>query len=255
MNNVSIDLQEDVKIDNSMLILGFPTVGLVGSIAGSYIADSLNMSRIGSIHSKHFMPSVIIHDSKPMPPVRIYHAGSDICKKNDICDNLLTIVSEFPVPPSAAYKLINEINDFAEKHNTSLILGLEGMKSLDHEEDQVDVYGVGSTSNMVEILDNYNIEKTKEGMISGFTGALLCSQTEKNKDMLCMLTAAHSAYPDSRAAGRLLEKVDSMLPGVELDLGPLYEKAEKLEEQIKKYMKQSKQAPQAQQKVIPNMYR
>ncbi len=255
MDDVSIKLDKDVDISNSIVILGFPTVGLVGSIAGNYIANHLNLERVGSIRSKHFLPSVIIRDSKPVPPVRIYHGGKDVCKDNNICDNLITIVSEFPIPPGAIYPLIDELHKWTKDENVSFFLGLEGMKSIEKKEDQVDVYGVGSTSKMVDTLDKYNIEKTKEGMISGFTGALLESTTEKNKNMLCMLTEAHSAFPDSRAAGRLLEKIDDMLSGVEIDLEPLYEEAEKLEKKIKKYMQQSKQTPQAQQTNVPGMYR
>ena len=254
MDEITINLDEDIDISNSLVILGFPTVGLIGSIAGNYISNSLDLKRVGSINSKYFMPSVLIRKSKPIPPVRIYHAGKEICSENDICDNLVVIVSEFPIPPQIVNPLIEKIVDWTDEKNVSMFLGLEGLKSTDKSEDQVDVYGVGSNSDMIDILNKYDIEKIQNGMIAGFTGAFLSAETERNKNMICMLTEAHLAYPDSRAAGRLLEKIDDMLPGVNLDLKPLYEKAEKIEKNIKQNLKQTQQIPRAQKENVPNMY-
>jgi uncharacterized protein len=254
MEDVSIKLKKNIDISNSLVILGFPTIGLIGSIAGNYISNSLNLERVGSINSKYFMPSVIIRDSKPIPPVRIYHADQKMCGENNLCDNLVTIVSDFPITPQIVNPLIEKILAWTDESNISLFLGLEGLKSTQKEEDKVDVYGVGSNSKMVEILDNYKIEKIKNGILAGFTGAFLSIETERNNDMLCMLTEAHLAYPDSRAAGRLLEKVNEMLPGVNLDLEPLYEEAEKIESNIKNFMKQSQQMPQADKSTLPEMY-
>jgi uncharacterized protein len=60
------------------------------------------------------------------------------------------------------------------------------------------------------------------------------------RDVLCLLAEAHSAYPDSRAAGNLLEKLDVMLPEIKIDPKPLYKEAEKIEKNIRKFMEQSK---------------
>lgn len=254
MEDISINLEEDIDISNSLVILGFPTVGLIGSIAGNYISNSLDLKRVGSINSKYFMPSVLIRDSKPIPPVRIYHAGKEICSENKICDNLVVIVSEFPIPPQIVNPLIEKILDWTDKKDVSLFLGLEGLKSTEKNQDQVDVYGVASNSEMIDILNKFNIEKIKDGLIAGFTGAFLSAETERKQDMICMLTEAHLAYPDSRAAGRLLEKIDEMLPGVNLELEPLYEEAEKIENKIKNNIKRTQQIPRAKKENVPNMY-
>ena len=254
MEDISIKLKRDIDISNSLVILGFPTVGLIGSIAGNYISNSLNLERVGSINSKYFMPSVIISDSIPIPPVRIYHADRDMCGENNLCDNLVTIVSEFPITSQLVNPLIGKILTWTDEHDISMFLGLEGLKSTQKEEEKVDVYGIGSNSNMVDVLEEYNIEKIKNGIIAGFTGAFLSAETERNNDMLCMLTEAHLAFPDSRAAGRLLEKVDEMLPGIRINLDPLYEEAEKIEKNIKNFMKQSQQMPRSEKSAVPIMY-
>ena len=72
MDDISIIEYEEVDLSNSMLIVAFPTVGLISSIAGHFIIDSLKLDSIGTITSNQFMPATVIHKSIPSPPVRIY---------------------------------------------------------------------------------------------------------------------------------------------------------------------------------------
>ena len=78
-----IELIEYAKNDlsNCLLVVAFPTVGLISSIAGQFIIDTLKLKEIGTILSKEFMPATVIHNSKPSPPVRIY-AGEKKCKRS-----------------------------------------------------------------------------------------------------------------------------------------------------------------------------
>lgn len=254
MEDVIIDLDKSLDISNAMVILGFPTVGLIGSIAGNYIAHSLELEQVGYINSKYFFPAVIIRDSKPVPPVRIYYASKDICGDNGNCDRLVAIISELPIPPKAIYPLVHEILKWIDDRGISMFLGLEGIKSDERKQEDIDVYGIGSTDKMIDILNKHDIEPTKNGVITGFCGALLDAVVRNNKDMLCILTEAHYNYPDSRAAGRLLEKVDDLLPSAHLNLGPLYDKAEKIENNIRHVMKQSQSTTQLEQITAPQMY-
>jgi uncharacterized protein len=93
---------------------------------------------------------------------------------------------------------------------------------------------------MKRFLKRYKIEETKEGMITGVTGVLLYEGVLMKHDVICMLSEAHSSYPDSRAAGNLLKKLDIMLPEIKIDPKPLYKEAEKIEAQIKNFIDQSK---------------
>lgn len=254
IKNVSISLNKDIDLTDSMIILGLPTIGLIGSIACNYIADSLNLKSVGSIRSKYFLPGTIIKDSIPVPPIRMHYAENGHFDTNGICSSILTVVSDFPLPQSAVYPLMDELLTLAHKRNISMFLGLEGIKSEDKNEDHVDVYGVGSTERMNNLLQQHGIEDIKDVLIKGLNGAMLSEQTENNQDMLCIFTEGHIRYPDSRAAGRLLEKIDAMLPGIHLDLDPLYKEAEKIEDKIKQYIKQSRKIPESKTMTITDMY-
>ena len=65
MDDITIYEYEKMDLSNSMLLIAFPTVGLISSIAGNYIVESLKLKEIGAILSKNFMPATVIHNSNP----------------------------------------------------------------------------------------------------------------------------------------------------------------------------------------------
>jgi uncharacterized protein len=107
---------------------------------------------------------------------------------------------------------------------------------------------------MKNVLKKYNIKQKQEGMITGVTGVLLYSGALTNRDVICLLSEAHVPYPDSRAAGNLLEKLDIILPGIKIDPEPLYKEAEKIEKNIRKFMEQSKPTAPSSSPVPFQMY-
>ena len=240
MEEIKIYEYKKMDLSNSMLLIAFPTVGLISSIAGNYIVESLKLNEIGAILSKNFMPATVIHNSNPSPPVRIY-AGKKICGPNGECEQLAVIISEFMPPLDSIKTLVDSILDWADKKNCKTIVALEGTHSVEKLADRKPkVYGLGSTKDMKNLLKKNKIELTKEGMITGVSGVLLYQGYIMNRNVLCLLSEAHASYPDSRAAGSLLEKLDIMLPEIKIDPKPLYKEAEKIEKNIRKFMEQSK---------------
>ena len=240
MEDITIMEYKEVDLSNSMLVVAFPTVGLISSIAGHFIIDSLKLDEIGTIVSKHFMPATVIHNSNPSPPVRIY-AGKKMCGPEDSCEQLAVIISEFMPPLGIIKPLVDRIFDWSEEKDCRIITALEGTHAIGkRKERDLQVYGVGSTPEMKNVLKKYNIEQTQTGMITGVTGVLLYEGVLKNRNVICLLAEAHVPYPDSKAAGNLLEKLDIILPGIKIDPEPLYKEAEKIEKNIRKFMEQSK---------------
>lgn len=239
MEDIEIIEFKEVDLSNSLLVVAFPTVGLISSIAGHFIIDSLKLDEIGAITSKEFMPATVIHKSKPSPPVRIY-AGEKTCGPDGSCEQLAVIISEFMPPYNIIKPLADKILKWADEKGCKIVVTLEGTHAVGDKKQKFHVYGVGSNSKMKNFLTTYKIDETKEGMITGVTGVLLYEGVLWQRDVICLLSEAHSSYPDSRAAGNLLKKLDVMLPEIKIDPKPLYKEAEKIEEQIKKFMEQSK---------------
>lgn len=240
MDDISIIDYKKVDLSNSMLIVAFPTVGLVSSIAGHFIIDSLKLDPIGTIISEKFMPATVIHKSIPSPPVRIY-AGEEKCGPDDTCRKLAIIISEFMPGPETIKPLVDKILNWAEKKGVDIILSLEGMHALgDIKKQKTQVFGIASTSEMKKVLKNQKIDQTQEGMITGVTGVLLYQGVLLKKDVICLLAQTQANYPDSRAAALLLEKLDKMLPAIKIDPEPLLKEASEIENKIRKAMEQAK---------------
>ncbi len=244
MNDLELVEYKKTDLSNSLLIVAFPTVGLISSIAGHFIVDNLKLDEIGAIISNEFMPVTVIHNSKPSPPVRIY-AGEKKCGPDGRCEQVAVIISEFMPPYNIVKPVADLILKWAEKKGCKAIVSVEGTHAVGKKKEKMNVYGVGSNKNMNDFLKKHKIKSTKEGMITGVNGVLLYQGVIKNKDVMCLLSEAKSSIPDSRAAGNLLEKIDIMLPEIKIDPKPLYKEADIIEKKIHKFLKQSKPtAPQ-----------
>lgn len=238
MEDIEIIEYNGVDLSNSLLLVAFPTVGLISSIAGNYIIDSLKLEEIGTILSKEFMPATVIHKSKPSPPVRIY-AGKKKCGPDGTCEQIAVIISEFMPPMSIIKPLADKILQWADEKQCKNIVALEGTHALG-EKKNMQIYGVGSNNDMKDLLKKYKIEETKEGMITGVTGVLLYEGVIRQNNVICLLAEANSSFPDSHAAGNLIKKLDIMLPEIKIDPEPLYKEAKNIETNIRKFMEQSK---------------
>jgi len=211
MEDMEVIEYKDEDLSNSLLVVAFPTVGLISSIAGRFIIDSLKLKEIGTIVSKEFMPATIIHDSWPSPPVRIY-AGKKKCGPDGKCEQVATIISEFMPPYNIIKPLADKILEWAGRKGCQAIVALEGTHALGDKKKDMIVDGIASTPKMKGFLKKYNLLETKEGMITGVNGVLLYEGALIKQDVICLLSEAHASYPDSRAAANLLKKLDIYAP-------------------------------------------
>ena len=62
----------DEPLQGAMMVIGFPTHGLVGSVAASYLVHALDMTSVAYMTSDHFPPTVIMEEGVVSAPVRFY---------------------------------------------------------------------------------------------------------------------------------------------------------------------------------------
>jgi len=259
-DDITIHMYEDIDLSNSMLIDGFPTVGLVSTIVSSFIIDSLNLRRVGSIFSRHFPAAAIIQNGIPSPPLRIY-AGPKLCGPENECEQVVVLTSEVRIPDEIQLPLAQKILTWAHDNHIKLILSIEGtpMPEVPDPEEQMGIYGAGSTDRARELVSTYNMTPMDMGIITGVAGHLLYLGDMEQRDVLCILAPAHAQFPDARAAAKMIEVIDEMLSVVEIDTAPLLEQATKLEKDIQEsleMLKRGLQHGQEEQPAAPGpMYR
>ena len=152
MEDIEIIEYKKIDLSNSLLVVAFPTVGLISSIAGHYIIDSLKLEEVGTIISKEFMPATIIHNSKPSPPIRI-HAGERKCGPDGKCEQLVVIISEFMPPYNLIKPLADIILEWAKEKGCKTVVAFEGTHALGESKRNPKVYGVGSNDDMKKFLN------------------------------------------------------------------------------------------------------
>lgn len=227
-------------IRDGMVIVGFPSVGLVSSIAASFIVRSMKLERSAAIISKDFPPFTIIHDGVPSPPMRIYSGSRDCEDKGEQCEKLTVITCEFMPQPDIIKELSDAILGWCKKKGVGTILTLEGMNRTDEEGPKV--LGVGTTESTRKTLERYNVKELKEGMVTGISGLLLSEGERYQMDVICLLGAARAEVPDARGAANLLDIVGDMLPEIKLDPEPLVKEAEIIETELQKALESMQQA-------------
>ncbi len=233
-----IKLVEGASTGGGALIAAFPSVGMVGSIAGSYIAESLKMDRIAYVLSDDIPPAALVQEGIPTYPLRVMgHKSMSI------------LTSEFQLPLVLTGQLAKTMMDWSKANGFEVIVGLEGLMTEQNVEGEreVRVFGVGSTKRARDMIDKAGIEQFKIGMITGVSGALLSEGERIGQDVVVLLVSANALYPDAKGAAKLVEAVTKLLPTLKIDLSELYEEAEKIDENVKATVERTKELLAARQ--------
>ncbi|MFQ5909784.1 MAG: proteasome assembly chaperone family protein [Thermoplasmata archaeon] len=226
---------KDFDLRGGTVVEGFPTVGLVSTIACSYMISALNLDQICALESEHFPPVSMIYSAKPKFPARIY-AREDI--------KLAVFITEFPLPTTLHRPIARSILSWAAEQGCERVICLEGLPA-EHIEENLSregpmVWGVGSTDEAREELARNGIEQLEVAMISGVSGVLLNEGRWRNIQVESLLAEARPEFPDAHAAAELVKAADLLIPEVEIDLEPLYEQAKEIEESYRKLEQQAK---------------
>jgi uncharacterized protein len=213
--------------DNSrpVLIVGFPGVGLVGSISSNYIIEKKNMHQIAFVDSEYVVPSAIYIGGKLRHPFRIY-ADSE--------KTLCVIVCEAPLMPQGVHSIMGLLVDWASKNHIKEVLVLDG----------VPVKGLPAKNREPLILSSSNSSnpQTKEGsmrsaMMVGLSGGLISACISDDMPCTGVLIHSTSGVPDPEGAAILLDTI-SQVPSVplEIDTEPLRKQGQEIKRQLKAFI-------------------
>jgi uncharacterized protein len=254
MSNISIVEYKKKDLKNAMVIVSFPTVGLVSSIVANFLISNMKLELIAAVISDDFYPAAIITDGKPTPPVRIF-AGDHVCGPTGECDQLVIITSELPIRTNAFSPLADKIIDWCNEKKCRIVTTIEGINSQDPLGDTIMVFHIGSNDEADKQLKGLPSKQFETGMVSGLSGLLLYKGNLQNFSVSSILVEAHAEYPDSRSAAEALKVLDKMVPQIKMDPVPLLKEAQEIEEKVKKAMAQIKpMSPAELPDTPPGMY-
>jgi len=238
--NVRIVDTREESLRGAMVVVGFPTHGLVGSVAASYLVHSLDMSLVAYMISEEFPPTVIMEEGVVSAPVRLY-ASKLVCGVDRSCDQLVVVIADIQPPVSMLNQLGRVLLDWAEAKGVQLIVAIEG-QPIENEAARGDARVVAMANRAAApLLEKYQFQAAN-GVVTGLAGGLLLGAIGRTTPVLCLVAQAHKDYPDARAAAKVIETVNPLVPLLVLDTKPLREKARQIESEVRKTLQQTRES-------------
>jgi len=220
----------DKKFKNPIAIVGFPTVGLVGSILCSYISREKKMDVIAGITSRDLPPYSLIQNGIPYPPIRIFGYSSE----TEDCNDILVVTSEISPKPEVCYDLAISVLDILRELNVTRTISIEGAPAT---EENAPIAICGTVKETIDEIAELGLQKLDEGLVRGITGVMLYEGKNLDMDITAMVCPANPNMPDPRSSARILEPLGKIIPDLCLESGPLFKEAEEMERKIKDEMK------------------
>jgi uncharacterized protein len=210
-----------------MLLVGFPSRGLVGAIVASYLVPHLKMELVATMDSPNFPPVASVRDGKALSPVQFY-ASRQQCGPDGRCSQLVVIRSDAAPDPWYTDEIADEILDYAERIGCKLIVTLEGS-------DHVAEGSVFAVTNLVSDVDvrKLGAEPFTEGSLTGVSAPLLTHGNGRGIAGVCLFTGVRDEVPDAQAAARLVQVADLLVPGIVIDTDRLVEQAKRFEKKLR----------------------
>jgi uncharacterized protein len=231
---IEIKLIKEVDMKGATLIEGFPGIGLVGPMAVSYIIDKLDMDYVGYIESEEFPPLVSIHNSQPLPPVRVYYSN----KKK-----IAAVFAEFSMPVSLASPLAEKIYAMFKSNEMKDIISIGGMPSKGVPDSSV-VYAIASTKEGMKNAENEGIKPVIEGVSTGVSARLLLLSSFDSIPDTTILVPVDPSIIDPKCAEFAIDSINKILK-LNIDVTELENEAKEVDAKIRELLKKSKETQDA----------
>jgi uncharacterized protein len=214
----------------SIMVLGFPDVGLVGVIAASHLIDELKLSEVAYMDSELLPPLVVLHDGMPHSSLRIFGDG-----------NIILAISETPIPAEIIYPITNALVDWGKKKNVKMMISLGGLPIQERQDVQeLKVFAAASTPEMLKLAQTKGVEVLKEGFMVGPQAVMLQRCANNGIAAITLLAQCFSNYPDPEAAAAVLNEL-AKITGTKVDVAKLLEKGEEIRLRARDMMKRTQQ--------------
>ena len=241
-----VEVASGLNASGALVVSCFPSIGFVSSIVAHYLVDKLDLELVGGVRHPKLPPVCLVQDGKPLPPMRFY-SGEPICNM-ERCDKIVLIASEIQVLPELNLPLADTLLDWCTENGVGATMLIDsyaqgiGQQHSIFDDDQTDetLLGIGSTEVSHQTLEGLGVPLLKQGVVGGITGVMMGESRRRGVDVMAILAESDGeiggSLPDARAAARIIECLDGLLPAVHLDPEPLLAEAQRIEGEIREMM-------------------
>ncbi len=218
---------QEIK-NEKLLIVAFPSVGLVGAFAASYLVNQLKMKDIGELEFTKISPSYLIKDGKIYGPNRIYNK-----------DNTYAILVGFPLNPISAYELVIKSIEFAKNNGIAKIMIPRGLEVGANYKKEPLTYGLTVNEFSKNLLSKYNLQIVPSATILGADASIISALKNSEFPSIVLYTTCRMMMPDDDAIVRSIQTLADVI-NVKVDTEKFEEKLEKISKENEKLIEQTK---------------
>jgi len=230
-----------MDLNGYTFIEGFPGMGLVGPMSIGYMIDKLKMEYCGYLQSNEFPPLISIHNSKPMPPVRLYYSQKS---------KIIAIFAEFAIPMELNYDVSEKLFSFVKDNSIAKIVSIVGVpikslgQGIDVKKEETEksdkVYGIASTETQIRVIEKAGMIPVTEGVATGISALLLERAVIENIEDLAILISVDQGVIDPKYAELAINKINALL-SLNIDTTELEKEAKLVEAKVRELLKKNKE--------------
>ncbi|MDH3341007.1 MAG: PAC2 family protein [Nitrosopumilus sp.] len=211
-----------------LLIVAFPSLGLVGSFAASYLITQLQMKDIGELEISKISPAYIINDGNIFGPVRIYNK-----------DNIYAILGDIPLSPIATYDLITKSLEFAKTNNIKKIIIPRGLEVGEDFKDNPISYGLAVNKNSKALCDEYKLPLIPGATILGADASVISALKNSDAAGIVLYTTCRMMMPDDDAIIKSIKTLAEIMK-VKVETEEFEEKLERIGKNNQKMIEETR---------------
>lgn len=217
------------SIEGGIVLDGFPSTGLVNSIASECLMRSTGTQLFAVIDSPDFPAVSIINKSMPQFPARL-HVNESL--------KVAFFVSEFNIQPAMQQNLAKTILNWTLQNKCKMIISAVGITSKqdsgkENAYDEQPVFAIASTTSAAKIIQENGFTQLLTGTIGGIPATLLNEGSLLGLDVIVLVVNTILDAPDFRAAAIISNAISKLVPGLSCDIGSLIVQAQVVENEVK----------------------
>jgi uncharacterized protein (TIGR00162 family) len=231
MDEFEIEVHSDPELTDPVLIEGLPGVGHVGKLAAEHLLEEFDGELVRRVYSEHFPPQVTVGDDgvTTLACAEFHHV--DVNGRD-----LLVLTGDHQAGDGVGhYRLSECFLNVAEGFGATRAFALGGVPTGELIE-EYSVLGAATDMDAAQTLRTAGVEFREEepaGGIVGISGLLLGLGKQRDLPVACLMGETSGYLVDPKAARAVLEVLQELLD-FDVDYATLEERAEEMEEVIKK---------------------
>jgi len=239
MDDFEIEPVADPDLSEPVLVEGLPGVGHVGKLAGEHLVEELESELVRRVYSTHLPPQVSVEEGLTQLACAEVHAVD----AGD--EDVLVLTGDHQAQDTVGhYGLAGAFLDVAEDLGVEAVYALGGVPTGELIE-EYDVIGAASTPEMRDRVEDAGVEFRGDepaGGIVGVSGLLLGLGERRGVPAACLMGETSGYLVDPKSAQAVLEILQEVI-GFEVDFGSLEERADEMEEVVRKIQEMEQGTP------------